>query len=532
MSTKNNWLISLLLVTTLLVSCRASDPQTLVDKPKNWKNPSLDEKIVEKDPLVSNKRIIKDLKNRNDTTQQYGPEIYDYQSAEAQAIRDKQDIQINKEDSPSYVNIKNSDAVKIFPIDLNVENVEIRTVAEMLAEITGINILVSDEVNGNVTVKIHDVPWPDALDTILSMKSLAKHIDETGNIISIHSQEKMVQLETYERQRKEDQQKAIALQKSEDTLYTQIFKLFYSKPDKVKDIIQGVLGKDAKTDASGRNTNAQITVDERRNAVIVKARKSDIDIIKNLIMQVDSRTKQIFIEAFIVEVTDDFEKAFGANLGMNAVNQGKSIGTTVVGAAGGTSTGLTPLTNDSSLVNLPINGASSGISLLGGIGNANQLKVSLTAMEADGFSKIISNPKIFTLDNQQAVIFQGTEIPYQSSSGNNGTNIQFKDAGLKLAVTPSVVGDGNLMMQIEVDKDSANTSETNPPITRSQITTNLVTKTGSIVVIGGIYTQTKSDTNNKVPVVADIPILGRLFRSDDRSDKKYELMIFLAPTVI
>lgn len=501
---------------------------------------ALEGKLIETESLIDNKQFIKESKERSDNVIKYGPDADSLKYKEQPENR----TFVDKEETKDYVTMHDDGSGNVFNIDMNVENVDIRTFTQMLSRITGINFLVSDEVKGYVTAKLQDVSWPDALDSVLKLKALAKHVDSQANIIRIHNQDTIVQLETFERQRKEDLQRTMLLDRASEPLYTEIFKLYYRKPDNIKSILESVMGNGTEGAAGGqstgvRNTNPQITIDERMNQLIVKARKEDLDIIDKLIKKVDSRTKQVFIEAFIVEVTDDFEKALGTRLGAdlsssnNDAEKGneKTFNSRVTGLGGTASDTLTAGTSDASLTNFALDGATSGIGLLAGLGDAADLKFELTAMEEEGLSKVISNPRIFTLDNQEAIIFQGDEIPYQTVS-DSGTQIQFKEAGLRLAVTPSVVGDGNLIMAIKVNKDTADTSQANPPITKSEITTNLVTKDGSIVVIGGIYTQIKSSSASKTPGLGDIPGAGKLFRRDTRQDDKNELMIFIAPRVI
>jgi type IV pilus assembly protein PilQ len=342
------------------------------------------------------------------------------------------------------------------------------------------------------------------------------------------------------------------LDKASEPLYTEIFKLFYTKPAAVKTILQGTFAAGADSasggaaaggaaapaaSSGGSSSGPQITIDDRMNSLIIKARKEDLEVIKKLIARVDSRTKQIFIEAFVVEVDNDYEKKIGARLGLSAQQSFNSLlrhnSSTQLSGVAGTSaaTGLTAGDGTGSLVELPVASPMGGISFLAGIGNTADLKAELTAMQNEGITKVISNPRIFTLDNQEAVIFQGAEVPYSSVS-DAGTQIQFKDAGLRLAVTPSVIGDGNLVMALKVNKDTVDSASPNPPITKSEVQTNLVTKDGSIVVIGGIYTQTKVDSTDKVPILGDIPVAKNLFRRTDDKDTKKELMIFIAPRVL
>ncbi|MCE3232257.1 MAG: hypothetical protein K0R98_514 [Rickettsiaceae bacterium] len=496
---------------------------------------ALEGQLIETKSMIDHKKVISEGIERGKNTVEFGPRSNETSQADIRSITDGV---IDKEEAPNYESLQDDGTGNIFPIDLNVENVDIRTFTQMLSKITGVNFLVSDEVNGTVTAKLQDVAWPNALDSVLSLKGFAKHVDNKANIIRIHTQSVVVQLENFERQRKTDLQKTAMLDVANEPLYTEVFKLFYTKPADVKAILQNVLGLGgAAAPADGsRNTSAQITVDERVNQLIVKGRKNDLDTIKKVIAKVDSQTKQVFIEAFVVEVSDDFSKALGTQLGLNAATSpGKKVfekkyNARLIGIGADKGEEVTE-DEPATITSLSAVGATSGIAGLLGLGDTADLRIALSALEKDSMSKIISNPRIFTLDNQEATIFQGDDIPYQTTS-STGTTTEFKKAGLKLVVKPTVVGDGNLMMAVTLNKDSADTSEDNPPISTSQIVTNMVTKDGSIVVIGGIYTQTKTDSNSKVPFFGDIPGAGKLFRNDTRGNNRKELMIFLAPKVI
>ncbi len=498
---------------------------------------ALEGNLIEKESLINNKQFIDESKQRSAKVVEYGPDIAELDHSN---IRDETNTLLNTEEVINYEELTDDGKGKIFPVDLNVENVDIRTFTQMLSRITNVNFLVSDEVNGFVTAKLEDVSWPNALDSVLSLKGFAKHVDNNSNIIRIHDQSTIVSIENFERQRKQDLQKTAELARENEPLYTEAYKLFYTKPQDVSEILRSILGISATTsnESQGggeRNTNAQITIDERVNQIIVKARRNDLDIIEKVIKRVDSRTKQVFIEAFIVEVNDDFEKrlgvTLGADLGDDGTVEGKGFNIRSNGLVGTAASGVTSGTNSNSISDFAVAGATSGIGGLIGLGDLADLKVALTALERDQVSKVISNPRIFTLDNQEATIFQGTEVPYETVSAD-GTSIQFKSAGLNLAVTPKVVGDGNLMMSVSLNKDTVDTSQSNPPITSSAIKTNMVTKDGSIVVIGGIYTQSKTDSEDKVPFFGDLPVAGKLFRRDGRANDRKELMIFIAPRII
>ena len=262
--------------------------------------------------------------------------------------------------------------------------------------------------------------------------------------------------------------------------------------------------------------------------------------IADLIGKIDVRTRQVLIEAFIVEATDDFSKEFGARLGVSDIGiigspgSTESLTTVTTGGVAGTqpedADGLALGDLSGLVTNFAVTGGA-GIGFL--VQSASTvLKAELSAMEKQGFSKIVSNPRVFTLDNQEAVIIQGDEIPYQSATQEGGTEVQFKDAGIQLVVTPSIVGDGNIILTVSVEKKSANTSTRNPPITSRSINTKLLIKDNTVVVIGGVFTQETSDGEDKVPVLGDVPLIKHLFRYKTDKDVRKELLVFLAPRII
>jgi len=483
--------------------------------------------IIEKSSAFDRERFIEQSKQRDAQDYRFGPQV---ETTSPITEKERYRKVVNKEESFDYVDISEMEKNN-FKISVNVENMNLRDFTEMVSVMAGINILVSDEVSGTVSAKLKDVYWTSMLDSVLNTKKLAKHIDNKSNIIRIHDQTTVVQLEDFEQKRKENVQRSLLLKKASQPLYTEIFKLFYTKPDQMKKQLEGVLSTKISGNDNIRNINPEITVDERKNLLVVKARKEDMDIISKLITELDTRTQQIFIEAFIVEVEDGFDKAFGTRFGANYARPGNDI-SRIAGTAGTVAGATTLGDNSNALSNLAVNNPFGGVGMIAGIGNSAELKMELSAMESQGLSKIISNPRIFTLDNQEAIIFQGDEVPYETTS-DQGTRIEFKEAGLKLAVIPQIIGDGNLQLSIQINKDSVDTTiADNPPITKSEIRTNLVTKDGEIVVMGGIYTQTNIKTRNKVPGIADIPGIGNLFRRNSTENEKKELIIFIAPRVL
>jgi len=400
---------------------------------------------------------------------------------------------------------------------------------------------VGDEVDGRITAKLVNVPWDKALDSMLKIKKLAKHVDEKANIIRIHKQDVLVAQEEFDRKRIEDLQKTRDAQRAIEPIYTEIFRLYYTNAKEVKgeiESVMGVGGSDEGGEGSASNKKVDITIDDRLNSLIIQATKSELDLIARLIKEVDVRTKQILIEAFIVEATDDFSKELGAKFGIDATNLGNldgdrySVKTAGVSGSQAETAGTLTLGDTTGLIsNNGVAGALGGIGFILGTSSSN-LKIELSASEKDGITKVLSNPRVFTLDNEEAVIIQGEEIPYKTEAEGGGTDIEFKEAGVKLTVTPSIVGDGNIILKVKVEKKTAKNDEANPPITTREITTKLLIKDGTIVVIGGVFTQETIDTTNKVPFFGDLPLIGNLFRYKKDSDVRKELLVFLAPRVI
>ena len=492
---------------------------------------------VAKKTLLDPESFIKERTEGIDRSVALGPKIAVNLELEKK-IRDNERRRINKEERKNYINISDTGS-DVFPITINFEDVSIQDMAVMFSEITGKNILVGDEVDGKVTAKLINVPWDNALDSVLKTKKLAKHVDEKANIIRIHKQDVLVAQEEFDRKRIEDLQKTIEAQRAIEPIYTEIFRLYYTKATDVKSEIQSVMGSsEGGEGATDTTKQVQVTIDDRLNSLIIQATKSELDLIARLIKEIDVRTKQVLIEAFIVEATDDFSKELGAKFRVDATNLGNLDGdryaVTTAGVAGSQAeTGGTLTLGDSTglLSNNGVTGALGGIGFILNTSSA-ALKFELSASEKDGVTKVLSNPRVFTLDNEEAVIIQGEEIPYKTEAEGGGTDIEFKEAGVKLTVTPSIVGDGNIILNVKIEKKTAKTSDANPPIITREITTKLLIKDNTIVVIGGVFTQETVDSTNKVPFFGDIPVLGQLFQYNKDSDVRKELLVFLAPRVI
>tara|TARA_X000001036_G_scaffold145335_1_gene138190 strand:- start:417 stop:2003 length:1587 start_codon:yes stop_codon:yes gene_type:complete len=443
----------------------------------------------------------------------------------------------------NYTQIIDKNFIKTFPISVNFDNVEIRDVMRTFSIITGKNILVGDEVTGYVKARIVDEDWDDVLEAILEIKNIALTLNPKTNIVRIHSKDVLTAQEEYNLKRKAEIRKAMELNKSIAPVRSEIFKLFYSNPTVVKAQIEDILkNMDATSSAGegeddsssgGTSDRVKMTVDARLGSLIVLGASDDLNFIEKLINQIDVPTKQILIEAFVVEVGSDFDKAFGTKIGQSAnnitgdVTKNLTLGTPFFDED--TEQWVATLT-DGGLANNAISSTTGSLGMLFRGNNINLL-LELQAMESLGLSKIVSNPKIFTLDNETATITQGLEIPYTTTTDGE-TSTEFKEANLKLDVTPSVVGDGNVILNIDINKDNADTSQANPPISSTKVSTRLLVEDDTIVMIGGIYEQTTNKGSSKTPILSDIPIFGNLFKSVSKDDKLDRLLIFIAPKIL
>lgn len=473
--------------------------------------------------IKSPEAFVEEQKSKIQRNVQLGPEVSEFDATD---LRKQSRTQIAQEKPKSYIEVDRKYS-NVFPISLEIENVSMQTVAQMLSEVTGVNILVGDEVSGNITAKLVNVPWDKALDAILKTKGLAKHVDTRANIIRIHGQDQLVSLEEFDRKRTQDLIKAIEAERAIEPLYTEVFRLYYTEPDIVSKQIQSVFAGTSESSDGGASSTMvgrvpQVTIDERIKSLIVKATRSELDLVARLIDKIDVRTRQVLIEAFIVEASDDFERNLGARLGLS--DTGKINGNVLQtdGALAGSIASSLAATN-----------ATSGLNFLLSTG-ATELRLELTALESQGLTRIVSNPRIFTLDNEEAIVFQGEQIPVVTQT-DEGPEVEFKEAGIKLTVTPSIIGDGNVQLNVEITKDTANYAEAigdNPPIDSRQISTKLLIRDNTVGVIGGVFIEEGADTKEQVPGLGDIPVVGKIFQKNGKSTGRTELLIFLAPRVI
>jgi type IV pilus assembly protein PilQ len=420
---------------------------------------------------------------------------------------------IKKEKSSNYIFTKEKKSVK--RISLEFENVELKYIIQMIAKVSKTNILMDDAVKGTISVSLKDVPWDKALDSILKMKGLGQYVDKDANIIRIHKTSDIVKLEEYDKKRIENLQKMEQLDTYVQPKQTEIFRIFYANPLDVKKQLEAILKKTAKN-INGIN----IVEDIRLKSLIITASKNQLNLIEKLLDKLDIKTKQVLIEAIIVEVGSEYQRELGVRLGGNYDynNKGTRIVNGVV--AGG----------DNIMSNLSANNPNGAIGVLVG-SNSGALKMELSAMQREGKSEVLSNPKVFTLDTKKAIFKQGTQIPVRGTAENGGTVTTYKDALLKLEVTPSIVGDGNIIMNISLSNDSLHPGSAEI-IDAMSIDTQLLIQEGTIVVLGGIRKKNKSNSVDGVPGLSDMDVVGNMFKRQGVSNGTTELLIFLTTRIL
>jgi len=432
-------------------------------------------------------------------------------------------------------------------LSFNFQNVEVRAALQAIADISSLNIITSDSVQGNLTLRLKDVPWDQALDVILTAKGL--DMRKNGTVLWIAPKEELLLKEKLEL----EQRAQIA---ELEPLRSEIFQLNYQKAESFRT----VFGLDASGGASASDKNRVLSkrgsaiIDPRTNQLFVTDIAAKIEDIRKLIQKTDIASKQVLIEARLVEANDGFSRNLGAKLGFADLRtlRGGDSGWKVKGnervAIGGNLTGVGQVTGqtpdegdgytNTTMVNLPAAGiggiapTSLAFSLFSSAAN-RFLNLELSALEADGKGKIISSPRVVTEDKQVALIEQGVELPYEQATSSGATSISFKKANLRLEVTPQITPDGNVVLDVEVSKDSKG-EETRAgfAINTQHVKTKVMVENGGTVVLGGIYQQTERNNVTKTPLLGDVPLLGYLFKTTGRESSKTELLVFITPKIV
>jgi len=413
-------------------------------------------------------------------------------------------------------------------LSLNFQSVEVRSVLQVIADFTGLNIITSDTVGGNLTLRLKDVPWDQALDIVMQAKGL--DMRKNGSVIWIAPKDELLTKEKLEL----EQRSQIA---ELEPLRTESFQLNYQKAEAFKKVFgiddTGGGGGAGKKKNSILSNRGSAVIDPRTNQLFVTDTPTTLQNIRNLIQKIDVASRQVLIEARMVEANDGFSRNLGAKLGFGFNSKNVSSGGTQNAT---TTTSTVPLTSGNS-VNLPANpstGTAGSVALtLFNSAASKFISLELSALEADGKGKIISSPRVVTADQQKALIEQGTEIPYQNATSSGATSVEFKKANLKLEVTPQITPDGNVILTVDVTNDSVGVVVPGGvSINTKHVQTQVQVENGGTVVIGGIYTQTISNDVNKVPLLGDIPVLGYLFKQTATVNKRTELLIFLTPKIV
>ena len=424
-------------------------------------------------------------------------------------------------------------------LSLNFQSIDVRALLQVIADFTGMNVVASDSVTGNLTLRLKDVPWDQALDIVTQARGL--DMRKNGNVMWIAPKDELL---TKERLELEQRAQIAEL----EPLITETFQLNYQKADAFRQVF-GLDGQAARGSILSRRGSA--SAEPRTNKLFVTDTPTRLDEVRKLIQLTDVPTRQVMIEARIVEADDKFSKNLGVKLGFLDRRSPAGVGLPLGGRAAitgnylgvGEQTGQAAVTGGSFIpntqfVNLPaatIKGtapASMAISLFSASAN-RFLNLELSALEAESKNKIISSPRVITADQQPAIIEQGEEIPYQQATSSGATSVQFKKANLKLEVTPQITPDGNIILTVDVAKDSrGEPAGGNFAINTKHVKTSVQVENGGTVVLGGIFSQNEINMTNKVPFFGDLPVLGHLFRNTSRVNDRSELLIFITPRVV
>ena len=436
---------------------------------------------------------------------------------------------ISSEVQKNYLTIPDKYPLLKQNVTFKFKNIEFKEVMLLMGKVGKINILVGEEIAGTISAELINVPWDKAFQALLDMKNFAADIDANGNLIRIHTPSTLTTQNTYKSARADMIKKQVEAEDSTEPIISEIFRLFYITPTEANKTITALFT------VEGNTSPISLTEEATTRSIIVRGKEKDLNTVSKVLKEIDIKTKQVLIEAFIVEANSDFEKAMGVKVGGYYYRQGETIGGTM-----GTSTGKTNNTiaaatgglgtSNDAFTKMDTFTANSGVGIIKRTGSA-VISANIEALEKQGIVRSISNPKIFTLNNMTANVIQGTKIPYASGGEEGGTS--FADATMELKITPSIVGDGNVLLDINLKNDSAGKKvEGGIPINTMQIITKLLVADGDVVVIGGIKKETEDNGKQQVPGLGDVPVIGNLFKGKYKQNKLDELLIFIAPRVL
>lgn len=418
-------------------------------------------------------------------------------------------------------------------LSLNFQDIEVRSVLQLLADFTGLNMVVSDSVSGRITLRLKNVPWDQALDIILKTKGLSKR--QNGNVILVAPTEEIAAREQLELESQKQVEELAPL-------YSELIQVNYAKAEALADLLKS-------EENQLLSERGNVTIDERTNTLLVQDTATKLGEIRALVEKLDIPVRQVLVESRIVIANDDFARDIGVRFGFNRENSigGNASILTAGGLPGHTSGtfGFAPGIENKAdsgaealMVNLPQQlspGRGGAVNFLLGKVGSYLLQLELTAMQQEGRGEIISSPRVITSDQNKAIIKQGVEIPYQKSTASGATSVAFKEAVLKLEVTPHITPDDRIIMDLLVSKDDADFTRSVlgvPPLNTREVETRVLVDNGETIVLGGVFERNKTSKEEKVPFFGDLPIVGHAFKQNLKTDNKKELLIFITPKII
>ena len=421
-------------------------------------------------------------------------------------------------------------------LSLNFQNIEVRAVLQLLADFNGMNLVTSDTVTGNLTLRLKNVPWDQALDIILKTKGLGMR--QNGNVMLIAP---AAEIAAREKQELEARRQLVEL----EPLYSEIFEVNFAKATDMAEILTTTQGQTTAGSSAGGflSDRGSVVVDQRTNSLLLRDTARNLADVRKLIEKLDIPVRQVLIESRIVSANNDFTKELGVRFGTSA--ESGTLGAGTSGSLEGLQVPANNLdavvpTNQAGLrgqdlnVNLPVANPAGTIALaLAKLPLGAVLELELSAMQEEGKGEIISTPRVITSNQKQATIEQGTEIPYQEASSSGATSVSFKEALLKLDVTPQITPDDRIVMDLEVNKDEVGAIFLGvPSIDTRSVRTQVLVDNGETVVLGGIYEQTSRTESTRVPFFGDLPYVGFLFKTNTNEDRQRELLVFVTPKII
>ncbi len=437
-------------------------------------------------------------------------------------------IEIKKKEKPTLEARRKAGDESAFSgerLSLNFQNIEVRAVLQLIADFTGMNLVTSDTVTGELTLRLQNIPWDQALDIILRTKGL--DMRQMGNVIYIAPAEEIAARETAELEAKRQVEEL-------EPLYSDLVQINYAKASDIADLLKA----EGNSLLSPRGT---VTVDERTNTLLINDISAKLDEIRKLIEVLDVPVKQVLIESRIVIANSSFNKELGVRFGITR-DSGGSQTTGDSAIVSGNLSAIDNLAdnepidinNDALNVNLPVQNPAGQIAIaLAKLPLGTLLDLELSALQAEGKGEVISTPRLITANQKEAFIEQGVEIPYQKATSSGATSVSFKKAVMSLRVTPHITPDDRIIMDLVINKDSVGEVFQNvPSINTREINTQVLAENGETIVLGGIYEQSSNRGVNRVPFFGDLPLVGALFRSTTKRDAKEELLIFITPKII